>query len=166
MRHTKKILIVLLALSLAGNVVLYQRAARADDNQALSAKTVPMSWTFDWQTLPDQTVQQALLRTPWRINQQIGLWLFGIDTTQYREASETDDIYAEILARYGQEIGGDGVSQPGVYVNERDPNQVFVCMYCKADGAYTGYQMQYNAGKRMYEIAGNEVKNGIIIALE
>lgn len=166
MRHTKKILVALLALSLAGNVALYQRAAHADADPSLSAKTVPMSWSFDWKELPDQAMQQTLLLTPWRINQQIGLWLFGIDTAQYREAGETDDIYADVVTHYGQEIGGDGVSKPGVYVNEQDPNQVFVCTYRKADGTYTGYRMQYNAGERMYEMAGNEVKRGIIIALE
>ena len=165
MRNLHRILAVLLVLSFGANIFLCKELI-TKRQEALPAKTVSMSWNFDWKQLPDQAMQAALLGTPWYINQQIGLWLFGIDAEAYQQTAETDDTYADIITHYSEIITGERRSKPGIYQSKNDPNTVFLCTYSKSTGTYSGYTFHYSEEERAYQMQHESVKDGIIIALE
>lgn len=162
--NIRRFLIAFLVLSLCGNIFLFAELKQTKD--PLPSKTVSMNWPIDWKELPSQTAQQKLLSTPWYINQQIGLWLFGINTECYQEVDETHHVYSSVIAQHGHVFSRDGGSKPGIYQNQNDLDAVFVCTYYKPSGTYSGYSLRYNPDKRSYDIQKKEVTPGIIIALE
>lgn len=166
MRYFQRILVILLAISVIGNIFLLKSWKDADVVRFEQAKTVQMTWPFDWKQLPEQSMQQELLMVPWEINQQIGLWLFGVDSEEYEALTDQDAAYIDVMTQYFDVLAQDGYAKPGIYRSKRDRDKIFVCTFYKGDGTYTGYTMQYRMDEKICEMQKKEVRNGIVIALE